>query len=101
MIELIEKTMLTGIGAISMTQKKAEELIAELRSQFNISEEKGKDLLEKVQQAARDNQKKLEELAQVEVMAACERLGLVTREEFDKVRKKVHLLEKQLKEAGK
>ncbi len=101
MIELIEKTMLAGIGAVSLTQKKAEELIGELRSQFNLSEEKGKELLDKMQQAARDNQQKLEELAQKEVKAACERLGLVTREEFDKLTKKVQLLEKHLKETGK
>lgn len=101
MIELIEKTMLAGIGAISLTQKKAEELIGDLRSQFNLSEEKGRELFDKLQQTARDNQKKLQEVAQNEVVAACERLGLVTRDEFDKVRKKVQHLEKQLKEAGK
>jgi hypothetical protein len=43
MIEMIEKTLLAGIGALSLTQKKAEELIDELQKQFNLSEDKGRE----------------------------------------------------------
>ncbi|MEJ2698767.1 MAG: phasin superfamily protein [Desulfuromonadales bacterium] len=97
MIELIEKTLLTGIGALSLTQKKAEELVQEFRDQLNLSEEKGKDLLNKLQQAAEENQEKLEKMAREEVLKTCQDMGLVTMEEFEKLRKKVHQLEKQLK----
>lgn len=100
MIEMIEKTLLAGIGALSLTQKKAEELIDELQKQFNLSEEKGRELLAKVQETAKENQTRLEELAREEVRKASDRLGLVTAEEFEKLRKKVQHLEKQLKESG-
>lgn len=100
MIEMIEKTLLAGIGALSLTQKKAEELIDELQKQFNLSEEKGRELLAKVQETAKENQSRLEELAREEVRKASDRLGLVTVAEFEKLRKKVHQLEKQLKESG-
>ena len=98
MIELFEKTLLTGIGALSLTQKKAEELIGELQRQFNLSEEKGRELLAKLQETARENQSRLEEVAREEVRKASDRLGLVTAEEFEKLRKKVQQLEKLLKE---
>jgi polyhydroxyalkanoate synthesis regulator phasin len=101
MIELIEKAMLTGLGALSLTQKKAEELIDELQKQFNLSEEKGRELLAKLQETAKENQSRLEELAREEVRNATDRLGLVTAEEFEKLRKRVLQLEKQLKESGK
>jgi len=97
MIELFEKTMLTAVGAATLTQKKAEELIQELREKLHISEEEGKAFLQKVQEAAAKNQEKMQEQARVEVKKACERMGVVTAEEFDKLKKKVALLEKKLK----
>ncbi len=97
MLEVVEKTLLAGVGALALTQKKAEELIDELKERMNLSEEEGKKLLEKLRDAAKINQEKLEQLAQDEVKKACERLGVVTLEDFEKLQRKVSQLEKQLK----
>lgn len=94
MIELIEKTMLTAMGAVSLSQKKAEELLSELKERCNLSEDEGKDLIQRLQNAVKENQTKLEELAQQEVQKACQRMGVVTTEDFEKLRKKVTQLEK-------
>ena len=98
MTNLLEKTLLTALGAATLSQKKAEELLQELRQKFNVSEEEGKAFLGKLQDLARQNQEKLEGLAQEEVKKACGHLGVVTQEEFDKLKKKVAQLEKKLKE---
>ena len=98
MTNLLEKTLLTALGAATLSQKKAEEFLQDLKQKFNISEEEGKALLSKLQETARENQEKLEQRAQDEVKKACERLGVVTQEEFDKLKKKVAQLEKRLKE---
>jgi polyhydroxyalkanoate synthesis regulator phasin len=97
MIELLEKTMLTAVGAMTLTQKKTEELVKELREKLNISEEEGKAFLEKVQEATQKNQEKLQEQAREEVKKACDRMGVVTADEFNKLKKKVASLEKKLK----
>ena len=97
MIELFEKTLLTAVGAATLTQKKAEELLQELRDKLNISEEEGKEFLKKIQDAVTQNQEKLQEQAREEVKKACERMGMVTVAEFDKLKKKVTALEKKLK----
>lgn len=97
MFESMEKTLLAGIGMLSLTQKKGEEMVEEFRQKFNLSEEKGREMLESLQAAVKENREKLEELAQEEVKKACDRLGVVTREEFDKLAKKVQTLEKKLK----
>ncbi len=97
MLEIVEKTLLTGIGAMSLTQKKGEELIDDLKKRMNLTEEEGKNLLEKLRDAAKENQEKLEEMAQDEVKKACDRVGVVTAEEFKKLQRKVEQLEKQLK----
>lgn len=100
MIELLEKTLLTAMGAVSLSQKKAEELLQELKQRFNVTEEEGKALLNKLQETAKENQQKLEELAMQEIKNAAERYGLVCKEDFEKLQKKVHALEKKLKETG-
>ncbi len=101
MLEIVEKTLLTGIGAVALTQKKAEELIDDLKKRMNLTEEEGKNLLEKLRDAAKDNQKRLEEMAQNEVKKACDRAGVMTSEEFKKLQEKVEKLEKQLKALSK
>ena len=100
MIELIEKTLFTALGAMTLGQRKTEELLSDLKARFNLTEEEGRTLLAKLESAAKDNQRKLEEIAQQEVRKACERLGVVTLEEFEKLHKKVQHLEKQLKTRG-
>lgn len=97
MLEIVEKTLLAGIGALSLTQKKAEEVIEDVKERLNLTEEEGKTLLDKLQGAAKENQQKLEDLACEEVKKACDRIGVVTEEEFNKLQKKVTQLEKQLK----
>lgn len=96
MIELFEKTLLTAVGAMTLTQKKAEELLQELRVKMNISEEEGKEFLQKIQDAAAKNQEKLMEEAREEVKRTCDRMGVVTEAEFDKLKKKVTQLEKMI-----
>lgn len=97
MIELLEKTVLAGFGAVSMSQKKAEELLQELKQRLNVSEEEGRALLEKLQETARENQQRMEDLARQEVRLACERMGVITADEFAELQKKVAELEEQVK----
>jgi len=97
MIELFEKSFLTALGAATLTQQKAEELLKELREKCNISEEEGKAFLKKIQEAAAKNQETLQEQARQEVQKACERMGMVSSEDFNALKKKVAALEKKLK----
>lgn len=101
MFETFEKMLLTGMGAAALTQKKGEELLQEMKERFNVTEEEGKAFLNRMQSTMQENQRKLEETAQEEVRKAAERMGLVKREELEKLEKKVLQLEKQLKELQK
>jgi len=95
MFEMAEKIMLTGMGALCMTQKKAEEMANEMKERFNMTEEEGKAFVEKMQQNFEQSQKKLEEMAQQEIRQAADRLGMVSREEFEKLQQRVEQLEHQ------
>lgn len=96
MIELFEKAVLTGIGALSLTQKKGEELLADLKEKYKFSEEEGKAFLEKIQGAAKETRTKITEAAEAEVKKTVERIGLVPKEDFEQLKQRVEALEKKL-----
>jgi len=93
MLELFEKAVMTTIGVAAMTQKKAEELVAEMKDRFKLSEDEGKQLVERLQAIAKENREKVTETAEAEVKKVVERLGLVSREEYDRLAKRVEVLE--------
>ena len=97
MIDFIEKTMLAGFGALSLTQKKSEEFLKEIKERIDLTEDEGKQLLARLQNSAKENQQKFEDLAREELQKAGSRMGFVPKEEFDALAKKVARLEKQLK----
>ncbi|MGD9848576.1 phasin family protein [Desulfuromonas thiophila] len=96
MFEILEKTLLTALGAASLTQKKTEELACELRQRFNLSEEEGKKLVTSVQEAVKQRQQDLQDAARDEVRQAAERLGLVPRSELEALEQRVRQLEERL-----
>ena len=100
MFELFEKAVLTGLGAISLTQKKGEEFLAELKEKYKVSEEEGKAFLDKIQEMAKDGRERIAEMAEKEVKKVIERIGLVPRSEFDRLQERVVELEKRLPGAG-
>ena len=100
MIDMIEKTVLAGIGALALSQKKVEELVEEMKSKLNISEEEGRSLLDNLKAAVEENRQKLEDLAREEVEKNLSRIGVVKQSDFDALKKKVATLEKRLKGTG-
>ncbi|QWV92629.1 phasin family protein [Geomonas oryzisoli] len=93
MFELFEKAVLTALGAAALTQKKGEELIQEMKSRYKISEEEGRAFLDRIQEMARTGQQKTAEVAEAEVKKALDRMGMVPREDFEKLERRVRALE--------
>jgi polyhydroxyalkanoate synthesis regulator phasin len=93
MLELFEKAVMTTIGVAAITQKKTEELVAEMKERFKISEDEGKQLVEKIQNLAKESREKIRTIAEDEVQKVVDRLGLVSRDEFDRLAKRVQELE--------
>ncbi len=100
MLELIEKAFLTGLGAVALSQKKAEELMAELKEKYKLSEEEGKSFLDKMQGFAKESREKIAEASEAEVKKVMERVGVVPRDEFEQLLKRVEALERRLSESA-
>ncbi|MBV5339166.1 MAG: phasin family protein [Deltaproteobacteria bacterium] len=93
MLELLEKAVMTTIGVAAITQKKAEELAAEMKDRFKLSEDEGKQLVDRIQNIATESKEKVRTMAETEVQKVVGRLGLVSREEFDRLAARVQELE--------
>jgi polyhydroxyalkanoate synthesis regulator phasin len=93
MLELLEKAFMTTIGVAAITQKKAEELVAEMKERYKLSEDEGKHLIDRIQAIANESREKVKEMAEAEVQKVVGRLGWVSRDEFDQLVKRVQELE--------
>jgi polyhydroxyalkanoate synthesis regulator phasin len=93
MLELLEKAALTALGAASLTQKKGEELVQEFKARYKMSEEEGRAFLDRIQELARAGRERTTEIAEAEVKRVLDRAGVVPREEFDRLERRVKALE--------
>lgn len=100
MFELFEKAVLTGIGALSLTQKKGEELLSDLKEKYKFSEEEGKAFIDKIQSVAKETRGKIADAAEAEVKKTVDRIGLVPKEEYELLKQRVDELEKKLASQG-
>ena len=105
MLELLEKAALNVLGAAALTQKKGEELLAELKTRYHMSEEEGRQFLERLQEFGRNGRDRATEMAESEIKGTLSRLGMVSREDFEKLERRVQALEaaaqqKEAKEPG-
>ena len=97
MLELFEKAVFTAIGAATITHKKVEDLIVELSEKYKMTADEGKLFIERIQLIAKESTGKMQEIAELEVQKVINRLGLVSREEFDSLLKRVNDLERERK----
>ena len=93
MLELLEKAALTALGAASLTQRKGEEMLQELKARYKMSEEEGRAFMDRIQDLARAGRERTSEMAEAEVQRVMGRIGMVPREEFDRLERRVRALE--------
>lgn len=96
MLELFEKAVMATIGVAALTQKKTEELVLEMKERYKLSEEEGKNLVERIRAIADESKEKVKEMAEAEVKVVVEKLALVQREEFERLVKRVQELESRI-----
>ena len=57
-------------GENEVAQKKAEELVAELKDKYKFSEDEGKNLVERLQSMSREHREKVQEMAEIDLLRA-------------------------------
>jgi polyhydroxyalkanoate synthesis regulator phasin len=100
MLNIIKKSMLTGIGLALIAKDEVEDLAKELVNKGKMSENEGTKFLEDLQKRYDETQKKLEEKVQQMVKDFMKKADVVTGDELKGLKKEIRDLKKAISEAG-
>jgi len=100
MLNIVKKSMLTGIGLALIAKDEVEDLAKELVNKGKMSENEGTKFLEDLQKRYDETQKKLEEKVQRAVKDFMKKADVVTGDELKGLKKEIRDLKKAISEAG-
>jgi poly(hydroxyalkanoate) granule-associated protein len=95
MFESLDKMMLAGLGAISMTRERAEKIFDEYVSKGKIEKENRTGFVKEIMDAADRNRSELEQMISKQVREAVEHLNIPTRDDVKRLEKKIDKLSKK------
>lgn len=96
MSDILRKMGLFGVGLISLTKDKVEELSQEMVKKGEISQEEGKKFVQEVLSEKEQQLKHLEKQVNDKVNDFINKSGVVTRKDIQALEKKIDELEKKL-----
>jgi polyhydroxyalkanoate synthesis regulator phasin len=92
MFETLDKLMLAGLGAISMTREKAEKIFDEYVSRGETEKAGKTGFVKKLMDHAEENRKHLEELISDQVNKTVNNLNLATKDDIKRLEAKLDQL---------
>jgi len=98
MLNIIKKSMLTGIGLALIAKDEIEDLAKELVNKGKMSENEGTKFLEDLQKRYDETQQKLEEKLQKAVKDFMKKADVVTGDELKGLKKEIRELKKAISE---
>jgi polyhydroxyalkanoate synthesis regulator phasin len=92
MFETLDRMMLAGLGAISMTRERAEKIFDEYVSRGKLEKESRTGFVKAMMDAADKNRAEFEKLIDKQVRQTIEHLNLPTRDDIQRLEQKVDKL---------
>lgn len=96
MLELVKRTMLTGIGLALVAKDELVDLAKEVENKMGMSESDGKNFLDEVKKKYDETQEKLEDRVEQTVKEILKRMDVVTGEEIKGLKKEIRDLKKAI-----
>ena len=94
--DILRKMGLFGIGVISLTKEKVEELSRELIQKGDLTQEEGKKFVHDVLAEKEKQVKDIESQVNTKVQEFINKSGVVTKKDIQALEKKIEELEKKL-----
>jgi polyhydroxyalkanoate synthesis regulator phasin len=91
--ELMEKVLLLGVGAASLTRDKVEELANELVKRGQLTKEEGEEFIKEAAGSAKESGANIKEMASETYQDTLRAMGVATREHVDKLDYRLTVLE--------
>ena len=95
--ELVERLLLAGVGAVSLTAERAEALAEELAEKGGLSREDARELVDGATVRWRSEAGRMGERASVALEGLFGELGLVTKDDYEELELRVAQLEHRLR----
>ena len=95
MKENIRKAFLLGLGALSYSEKKYQQIIDEMMEVGEEKEKEQEEFVTEVKEKFQENKENFEKALKDEVKKAISSMGLVQKEEFDALKEEVEKLKKK------
>ncbi|MBI5063411.1 MAG: hypothetical protein HZB87_08115 [Desulfatitalea sp.] len=92
MLDLVKKSVLTGIGLALKTKDEVEDLVKELQKKGEMSETEGRKFLDDVQKRYDETQEKLEKRVEDAVKDFLKKTKIVTTDELKELKKEIREL---------
>jgi polyhydroxyalkanoate synthesis regulator phasin len=96
MLDIIKKTMLTGIGIAMKTKDELDEWVKEIVKKGEISEKEGKNILDDIKEKSEKAQKEFEEKIESKFKDLFKKADIATRDEINDLKKEIQELRKTL-----
>ena len=96
MIELIKKAMFTGIGVMSLTKEKVEEIAGEFVEKGKLSEQEGQKLVQEMLQRSEDSKTQLKQQIEAAVQATLSKMDIPKKSDIDDLRNELTALKEAM-----
>ncbi len=88
MKSLLEKGFLAGIGLLSMTREKAQQVIDELTQEGEVQKNEVKEWVDQLSSRGEEERQALRKLVRDELKKVLDEMGLATKEDIQKLLEK-------------
>jgi len=95
MFDLFKKSVLMGLGAITITKEKAEQIVDELVKKGELAKDERSKAIQDLLKKAEEQEKILIDKVSAEVNRAIEKLGIPTKKDIERLEKKIDELQKK------
>ncbi|QGG46959.1 phasin family protein [Heliorestis convoluta] len=96
MKDVFRKTMMAGLGAITITKEKAEQLAEELVKKGELSKEEAAKVVSEVVEKGREQREAISDTIKTEFTRIRGDMGLITRQEYDDLVARIEVIEEKL-----
>lgn len=98
MIDLVKKTLLTGVGVAALTKEKIEEVAKDFIEKGKMSEQEGRTLVDDLVARSEESRVELQKQIESKVASVLERMDLAKKSEVDALKVEIEGLKQALTE---
>ncbi len=100
MIDLLKKTLLTGVGVATLTKEKIEELAKDFVEKGKISEQEGKVFVDDLIARSEESREAFQNQVEEKVQSVLTKMNLAKQSEVNALKVEIEILQKALNDKG-